>query len=72
MLAVTSSGFENHLSVIVFCHLFVLKEKLDLVPEVLITLKLTLVNMRANPGILLRPIVSCLKDSSGVFIWAGW
>lgn len=46
----------------------VLKEKLDLVPEVLITLKLTLVNPRAKPEVLLRPTVSCLKDSPGALI----
>lgn len=45
----------------------VLKEKLDLVPEVL-TLKLTLVNPRAKSEVLLRSIVSCLKDSSGALI----
>lgn len=69
MLGSTSSGFENHWS----CHSFlsslsVLKEKLDLVPEVLMTSKLILVNPRANPEILLRPIVSCLKHSSGTLI----
>lgn len=48
--------------------LSVLKKKLGHVPEVLMTLKLTLVILRANPEVLFRPIVSCLKDDSG----AGW
>lgn len=67
MLGVTFLGFENHWSVIVFCNLSVLKEKLHLVPEVLISL--ILVNPRTNPEVLLRPIVNCLKDSSGALSW---